>query len=149
MLCRLPLVLNPQMVCRPVSSPAIAQPRPGDAHHTKSLIRHANRKTVSPFTITKENAAAVQVALDQRILDAKVQIGVHASKSDETAFVSGSEIQKYLESTGVKVTVVDFSLVSVYVLSPGFRELCRLTFGPQASHFKDYNQQAPCEGCEA
>jgi len=70
---------------------------------------------VSPYTITQDNAASVQIALDQRILDSSAKIGVHTTKSEETAFVSGSEIKSYLESTGVKLTVVDFSLASVYV----------------------------------
>lgn len=72
---------------------------------------------MSPLTITKENASAVQVALDQRIIDSSAKIGIHTSKSEETAFVSGTELHAYLESTGVKITVVDFSLVSVYVAS--------------------------------
>lgn len=70
---------------------------------------------MSALTITKENAATVQVAFDQRILDSTAQVGIHTSSSEQTAFVSGSEIKSYLESTGVKLTVIDFSLASMCV----------------------------------
>ncbi|KAL7273694.1 ribose-phosphate pyrophosphokinase 1 [Rhizina undulata] len=68
---------------------------------------------VSPLSITKDNASAVQVAFDQRILDTPVKVAVHPSKSDVTIFVSGAEIKKYLEDTGVKLTVVDFGIAGV------------------------------------
>ena len=75
--------------------------------------RFSDCVTVSPLTITKENSAAVQVAFDKRILEVSAKIGIHTDKSEETAFVSGAELRAYLESTGVKITEVDFSLVSV------------------------------------
>lgn len=45
------------------------------------------------------------------------KIAVHPSRSDVTVFVAGSEIKSYLENVGAKVTVVDFSLVSVQPVS--------------------------------
>lgn len=90
-----------------VKEPRFAQP---DAVQAALGSKPAD---LSPYTITQENAASVQIALDQRILDSSAKIGVHTTKSEETAFVSGSEIKSYLESTGVKLTVVDFSLASV------------------------------------
>ena len=70
---------------------------------------------MSPLVITADNATAVQVAFDQRILDATTKIGFHTTTSEETVFVSGAVIKTHLEKTGVKLTVVDFSLASVYV----------------------------------
>jgi prolyl-tRNA synthetase len=71
---------------------------------------------VSPLVITADNAAAVQVAFDQRILEVTTKISIHTSTSEETVFVNGPVIKTHLEKTGVKLTVVDFSLASVYVL---------------------------------
>lgn len=72
---------------------------------------------VSPLSITKDNAAAVQVVLDQRLVDSAAKVAVHPSRSDVTIFVAGSEIKTYLEKAGVKVTVVEFSLISVQAVS--------------------------------
>lgn len=72
---------------------------------------------VSPLSITKENAAAIQVVLDKRLVDSTAKVAVHPSRSDVTVFVAGSEIKSYLENAGVKVTVVEFSLVSVQAVS--------------------------------
>jgi prolyl-tRNA synthetase len=73
--------------------------------------------TVSPLSITKANATAVQVVLDSRLVESTPKIAVHPSKSDVTVFISGTEIKTYLEGTGVKVTVVDFGLASVQAAS--------------------------------
>lgn len=62
---------------------------------------------VSPLSITKDNASSVQVALDQRLVDAP-KVAVHPSGSNTTSFLSGSGIKSYLENTGVKLTIVDF-----------------------------------------
>lgn len=79
--------------------------------------RDTDDSSVSPFSITKDNASAVQVILDQRLVDSASKIAVHPSRSDITAFVSGTDIKSYLENTGVKVTVVEFSLLSVQAVS--------------------------------
>lgn len=50
-------------------------------------------------------------------MDSVAKIAVHPSRSDVTVFVAGSEIKSYLEKAGVKVTVVEFSLVSVQAAS--------------------------------
>ena len=42
---------------------------------------------------------------------------IHTSTSTETVFVTGAEIKSHLESTGVKVTILDFSLAAVYVVT--------------------------------
>jgi len=65
--------------------------------------------SVSPFSITKTNAQAIQVVLDQKLVDFKGKVGVHTTSSEKTLFLSGSDVAKYLETTGVKTTVVDFS----------------------------------------
>lgn len=72
---------------------------------------------VSPLSITKDNASAIQVVLDQRLVDSTAKIAVHPSKSDVTVFVAGSEIKSYLENAGAKVTVVEFTLISVQAAS--------------------------------
>lgn len=50
-------------------------------------------------------------------MDSTAKIAVHPSKSDVTVFVAGSEIKSYLENSGAKVTVVEFSLVGVQAVS--------------------------------
>ncbi|KAI5818769.1 hypothetical protein BZA77DRAFT_364048 [Pyronema omphalodes] len=94
----------------------VKEPRFAQADAVQAALG-AKPADVSALTITKENAAAVQVAFDQRILDSTAQVGIHTSSSEQTAFVSGSEIKSYLESTGVKLTVIDFSLASVQAAS--------------------------------
>lgn len=85
-----------------------------DAVQTALGVEPAN---VSPLSITKENATAVQVVLDSRLVESTAKIAVHPSKSDVTVFVSGMEIKTYLEGSGVKVTVVEFGLASVQAAS--------------------------------
>ncbi|ODQ52156.1 prolyl-tRNA synthetase [Saitoella complicata NRRL Y-17804] len=66
-------------------------------------------EAVSPLSITKENAAAVEVALDSRIAAATEKLAIHPAASDKTIFISAADLKKYLEETGVKVTEVDFA----------------------------------------
>lgn len=77
----------------------------------------SDKLAVSPLSITSENAASVQVALDQKLVDTKAKIGLHPSKSSETVFVTADELKSSLEKSGVKLTVVDFSLVNMYGFS--------------------------------
>jgi len=67
---------------------------------------------VSPLAITKDNSSAVQVLLDQRLVDAP-KVAIHPSGSNTTSFVSGADIKCYLEETGVKITVHTFNAVTV------------------------------------
>ncbi|KAI9773988.1 MAG: hypothetical protein M1839_001939 [Geoglossum umbratile] len=64
---------------------------------------------VSALSVTESNATAVQVVLDQKITDGKELVAIHPSKSSETIFMKGGGIKAYLEKTGVKLTVHDFS----------------------------------------
>jgi prolyl-tRNA synthetase len=72
-----------------------------------------NPADVSVLAVTESNAAAVQVVLDQKITEGKKPIAVHPSKSSETIFMTGGEIKAYLEKTGVKLTIHDFSAGTV------------------------------------
>jgi prolyl-tRNA synthetase len=68
---------------------------------------------VSALAVTESNAASVQVVLDQRVTEENDLIAVHPSKSSETIFMTSGDIQAYLEKTGVKLTIHNFSVGSV------------------------------------
>ncbi|RPA74531.1 putative prolyl-tRNA synthetase C19C7.06 [Ascobolus immersus RN42] len=70
----------------------------------------------SPFQITSENSAQVQVVLDAKLVASEL-VAVHANNSTETVFLSGADIKKYLESTGVKVFETDFTLAAVQTVA--------------------------------
>ncbi|KAI5806720.1 hypothetical protein DFH27DRAFT_479628 [Peziza echinospora] len=72
---------------------------------------------VSPLSINKDNQKNVEVILDQRLLDSKSKIALHPSKSTVTVFVTPEQLTTYLESTGVKVTHVDFTLTNIQWLT--------------------------------
>ncbi|KAG0138116.1 hypothetical protein HOY82DRAFT_666657 [Tuber indicum] len=67
---------------------------------------------VSPLTITKDNSSAVQVLLDQRLVDAP-KVAIHPSGSNTTSFVSGADVKRHLEETGVKLTIRTFNTVTI------------------------------------
>ncbi|CAZ85151.1 unnamed protein product [Tuber melanosporum] len=67
---------------------------------------------VSPLTITKDNSSAVQVLLDQRLVDAP-KVAIHPSGSNTTSFVSGADVKRHLEETGVKLTICTFNTVAI------------------------------------
>lgn len=78
-----------------------------------SKKNHTHRPSVSPISVTKDNAAGLHVALDQRLVDSENPLAIHTSTSTETIFVTGAAIKTHLESTGVKLTILDFSLAAV------------------------------------
>ncbi|KAG0125027.1 hypothetical protein HOY82DRAFT_673314 [Tuber indicum] len=67
---------------------------------------------VSPLTITKDNSSTVQVLLDQRLVDT-AKVAIHPSGSDTTSFVSGAHLKRYLQETGVKLTIHTFNTVTI------------------------------------
>jgi hypothetical protein len=65
---------------------------------------------VSPLAVTKENAASVQVLLDEHLAKSSELLAFHPSDAAKTVFITAKQLQEYLVSTGVKVTEVEFSL---------------------------------------
>ncbi|QRV81998.1 prolyl-tRNA synthetase [Ceratobasidium sp. AG-Ba] len=71
-----------------------------------------DKDSLSPLALTKDNFARVQVVLDSSIAEATTPLALHASASDATIFLSGSDIVSYLtslETTDAKLHVVDFA----------------------------------------
>lgn len=70
------------------------------------------RDAVSPLSVSSANAAGasqpVLVVLDASLATSTENFAVHAASADKTLFLSGLEIVKYLESTGVDMKVIDF-----------------------------------------
>ena len=69
---------------------------------------NATKDDVSPLSINKDNSASLIVALDAALATSMDSFAVHAASAEETLFMTGAEIAKYLQSTGAKVEVVDF-----------------------------------------
>ncbi|PWN50876.1 putative proline-tRNA ligase [Violaceomyces palustris] len=68
----------------------------------------ATKDDVSPLSINSANAAPLIVALDSAIASSSESFAVHASSADQTLFMTGTDIAKYLESTGAKVNFLNF-----------------------------------------
>ena len=64
---------------------------------------------VSPLAISKENAAKVQVLLDEKLVAHGGLLAFHPSDAKATVFVTYEKLNAYLVSTGVKTTTVDFA----------------------------------------
>jgi prolyl-tRNA synthetase len=67
---------------------------------------------VSPFALTKDNFARVQVVLDSSIATSSTPLALHASASDATIFLSGADVVSYLtslETADAKLHIVDFA----------------------------------------
>ncbi|PWZ00860.1 putative proline-tRNA ligase [Testicularia cyperi] len=78
----------------------------------------ANKDTVSALSITKDNAAQLIAVLDASIATSTEHFAVRAASSEETLFMTGAEIAKYLQSTGVKLEVVDFDKLKAEASTP-------------------------------
>jgi len=64
---------------------------------------------VSPLSISKENASAVQVILDSQLIASQDLLAFHPSDESKTVFITSAQLQEYLASTGVKTTEVEFT----------------------------------------
>ena len=64
---------------------------------------------VSPLSISKENAGAVQVILDSQLIASQDLLAFHPSDESKTVFITSAQLQEYLASTGVKTTEVEFT----------------------------------------
>lgn len=68
---------------------------------------------MSPLNVTKANALdgaqPVLVVLDQSLATSSGRYAVHAASSEKSIFLPGTDIAKYLESTGADLKIVDFS----------------------------------------
>jgi prolyl-tRNA synthetase len=53
--------------------------------------------------------------LDEKVL-AEKQVALHTNKSEETVFLSGEEIKTYIEKSGTKLTIHDFSATAVAIV---------------------------------
>ena len=64
---------------------------------------------VSPLAISKENAAKVQVLVDEKLVAHSGLLAFHPSDAKSTVFVPYEKLHSYLGSTGVKITNVEFA----------------------------------------
>lgn len=78
----------------------------------------ANKDTVSALSINKQNAAQLIVVLDAGLAASTDHFAVHAASAEETIFMTGAEIAKYLQSTGVKLEVLDFDKLKAEASTP-------------------------------
>lgn len=69
----------------------------------------ATKDDVSPFSITKENAPRVRVALDAAVAESRELYAARARSAAESVFVPGTAVAAYLASTGVQVDTLKFS----------------------------------------
>jgi len=58
----------------------------------------------------KEHSGSVQVLLDSNVVKASELLAFRPSNETVTVFMTASQLQHYLASTGVKVTEVEFAL---------------------------------------
>lgn len=65
--------------------------------------------TVSPFSVTSENASRVRVAIDTAVAESGDLFAARARSASETVFVPGTAVASYLASTGVKVDTLAFT----------------------------------------
>ncbi|EST10206.1 Anticodon-binding [Kalmanozyma brasiliensis GHG001] len=79
---------------------------------------NATKDDVSALSITKDNASQLIAVLDASLATSTEHFAVHAASSEETLFMSGAEITKYLQSTGVKLEVVDFAKLKAEAATP-------------------------------
>lgn len=87
----------------------------------------ATKDDVSPLNVTKANAAEAShpllVVLDQSLASSSELFALHAASSDTTIFLTGQDVHKYLQSTGVALQVVDFTkLTSAAAATPASKE---------------------------
>jgi len=76
------------------------------------MIMNSYSPAVTPLAIDAALFPRLQVVLDASLSNSTELHGVHAFSSDATAFISGSEIAKYLsslETAEAKVTEIDFT----------------------------------------
>lgn len=79
---------------------------------------NATKDDVSALSITKDNASQLIAILDASLAISTDHFAVHASSSEQTLFMTGAEIAKYLQSTGVKLEVIDFAKLKAEAATP-------------------------------
>ncbi|SPO22873.1 probable proline-tRNA ligase [Ustilago trichophora] len=79
---------------------------------------NATKDDVSALSITKDNASQLIAVLDASLATSTDHFAVHAASSEQTLFMTGAEIAKYLQSTGVKLEVVDFAKLKAEAATP-------------------------------
>jgi len=82
----------------------------GSPHLYNFILPRTDFGLVSPLAVTKENAGFVQVLLDSKAVKASELLAFRPSNETVTVFMTASQLQHYLASTGVKVTEVEFPL---------------------------------------
>jgi prolyl-tRNA synthetase len=63
---------------------------------------------VSPLSITAANASSVVLVLDSALASSDDTFVMHAFSSEKSVALKGTDIAKYLQSTGVKTHTVNF-----------------------------------------
>lgn len=73
----------------------------------------ATKDDISPLSVSTANAEEgshpILVVLDESLASSSDSFALHAASSDKTIFLTGQDVQKYLQSTGVALKVIDFS----------------------------------------
>lgn len=59
--------------------------------------------------MTEANASQITVVIDEALATSSETFAVKAGASDKTLLLKGSDIAKYLESTGAKSHLIDFT----------------------------------------
>ncbi|TFK95755.1 prolyl-tRNA synthetase [Pterulicium gracile] len=81
----------------------------------------SDKDSVSPLALTKESFPKVLAILDSSVSTSEAPFAVHARSSSSTVFLSGKDIQNYLESLqteDVKIQVIDFSTIASSTAPP-------------------------------
>ncbi|SPO38151.1 probable proline-tRNA ligase [Pseudozyma flocculosa] len=131
------LVFKPKTAKSAAPTPVVVIARDDTETNTNALAKHLNQKDmrlatpellkeflgatkddVSPLSINTNNAGPLIVALDAALATSSDSFAVHAAAADQTLFMTGAEIAKYLQSTGAKVEVVDFSKLKAEASTP-------------------------------
>lgn len=77
------------------------------------IAKEIGLQLVSPLSISNESASQVQVLIDSKIIASEELLAFHPSDASKTVFITSKQLREYLESTGVKVTEVEFTAAPV------------------------------------
>ncbi|KDN36289.1 putative proline-tRNA ligase [Tilletiaria anomala UBC 951] len=70
---------------------------------------NATKDDVSPLSITSSNASQITLVIDSALASSSDSFALKAGSSDKTMLLKGTDIAKYLESSGAKAHLIDFA----------------------------------------
>lgn len=114
---------------------------------TSCLKRSAD--IVSPLALTQESFSKVVTVLDTSISSSSSIFAVHAHSAEETAFLTGEEIVKYLhslETTEMKLQEIDFESLKADVGNAAASSAAAAGLSRQAQQEKKEKETAKIEG---